>query len=85
MTEAADLSAWMERVNRCKNRTEVFALLDDFRKQSWTDEECSQMAKHYIRIVSAMPDDTSSADKAKATAGADQGKEADGPVWYEKM
>lgn len=83
MTEAETLVAWMEKINRCKGRKEIFAVLDDFRKHEWSDEECSQMGKHYIRIISAMPEEKSSDDdKAKGGEGE---KEADGPVWYEKM
>ncbi len=83
MSEAANLSNWLERVSRCGARREVFAILDEFRKQDWTDEECSQMAKHYIRLVSNMADDTADADGAKPDEAA--GNDADGPVWYEKM
>lgn len=78
-----DLGTWMERVNKCRRQKEVFAILDDFRKQNWTDEECSQMGRHYIRVISNMAaEDTTVATEEKP---ADAGNANDGPVWYEKM
>ena len=78
-----NLSNWLAQVSNCSARKEVFGVLDEFRKHSWSDEECSQMARHYIRIVSKMADDSIAYDTKQAPAG--EGNEADGPVWYEKM
>jgi len=81
MTEQMPLGTWMDRVSRCSGRKEVFALLDEFRKQTWTDEECSQMGKHYIRVISNM----AALTPAKEAVAAEEAEVADGPVWYEKM
>jgi hypothetical protein len=81
MAEDADLTTWMDRVSRCTTRKQVFAVLDDFRLQGWSDEECAQMGKHYIRFLSNMKDETPLNEKPLA----EEAKGEDGPVWYEKM
>lgn len=85
MAETADLPVWMDRVSRCSTRKQVLSVLDDFRKQTWTDDECSQMGRHYIRLIYDMPDGTDSCDQAEQAAVESEGSTDDGPVWYEKM
>lgn len=75
----ADLSAWLSRVGQAASAREVFQLLEDFRKQDWTDEERSKMAKQYIRIL----DKVGVKDMGDIEEVEDKGP--DGPVWYEKM
>ncbi|HNH76781.1 MAG: hypothetical protein SFV17_12105 [Candidatus Obscuribacter sp.] len=79
-----DLQAWFKRIRDAKTRSEVFAILDEFRPLPWADEERSQMAKLYIRLLDYLPDDSGAV--ASAASGAQDEKPAnDGPVWYEKM
>lgn len=81
MQNTLNLSEWLDRVSRASTRKQVFEILNEFRTLSWSDEECSQMAKHYIRLVSNMTEE----DSSGGAAGAQEENEADGPVWYEKM
>ena len=75
----ADLSAWLTRVGKAENAREVFQLLEDFRKQPWTDEERAKMAKQYMRVL----DKVGVKDMGDLEPVEEKGP--DGPVWYEKM
>lgn len=84
MAEELGLHDWLGRVSKAGTRKEIFAILDQFRKSSWTDEECAQMSKHYIRMIELVkPDPSDNADAAVDASAQAEG--ADGPVWYEKM
>lgn len=77
-----NLQDWLKRVQGAKTRVQVFGILDEFRPLPWADEERSQMAKLYIRILESLPDDSGAV--APATPQ-DEKPANDGPVWYEKM
>jgi hypothetical protein len=83
MAEELGLHDWLARVSKAGTRKEIFAVLDQFRKSSWTDEECAQMSKHYIRMIELVKPDPSDSDTAGDASQVQEG--ADGPVWYEKM
>ena len=79
-----NLQDWFKKVQSCKTRSEVFAVLDQFRPLPWADEERAQMAKLYIRLLDHLPDDSGAV--AATAGGAQEDKPANyGPVWYEKM
>ncbi|HEY9786417.1 MAG TPA: hypothetical protein V6D17_13500 [Candidatus Obscuribacterales bacterium] len=67
----ADLNAWLERVKSAQSRKAVFAILDEFRKEEWTDEQCSKMAHLYIRVLPMLPPDSDS-DTASGAVPAGQ-------------
>ncbi len=77
-----DLSAWVKRIQGAKKRSEIFAILEEFRPLPWSDEERSQIAKLYIRLIDLLPEESGAA--APVAASADKPAN-DGPVWYEKM
>lgn len=53
-----DLNSWLNRIRQAETRAQVFSILDEFRPLSWTDEERSQMAKLYIRLLDGLPQDS---------------------------
>jgi hypothetical protein len=75
-----DLDKWLDRLQKCKSRPELFQLLDEFRPLEWSDEQRAVMAKAYMLLLEnrlkQQPSDTAVADKKGGP---------DGPVWYEKM
>lgn len=78
------LSDWLKRITEAESRSQIFLILDEFRPLTWTDNERSQMARHYMKILDYLPvedsaDDSSASSENKANEG------EDGPVWYEKM
>ncbi|MBK7745687.1 MAG: hypothetical protein IPP57_02685 [Candidatus Obscuribacter sp.] len=77
-----DLNAWFKRIQGAKKRSEVFAILDEFRPLPWSDEERSQIAKLYIRLLDLLPEESGSVAPVAATPDKPAN---DGPVWYEKM
>lgn len=79
-----NLGEWLSRITRAKNRAEVYAILDEFRPLTWTDNERSQMSKHYMKIIDLMPPEVSDDDKSSGNENK-AGEGDDGPVWYEKM
>jgi hypothetical protein len=87
MSSSIDLSAWVEKIKAARNRTELFAMLDEFRILEWTDEQRASIAKLYMRLLSVLPQeeaaDAQSASDKKSNA-AHQAEE-DEEVWYEKM
>ncbi len=76
-----DLTPWLNRVKKAKSRSEVFAILDEFRQGAWTDEQCSMMAKLYIRFIDGLV----AGDEPEQQAPAAVAAQDTGPVWYEKM
>lgn len=76
------LDQWIKRIAAANSRTELFAILDEFRPLPWCDEERAQIAKIYIRVIDNLPDDGAT---AATTVSADEKPANDGPVWYEKM
>lgn len=78
MTE--DLTPWLNRVKKATGRSEVFSILDEFRKGDWTDEQCAMMSKVYIRVLERAVNDVEEVAKPAEAQTADNG-----PVWYEKM
>jgi hypothetical protein len=48
----------------------------------WSDEERSQIAKLYIRLLDLLPEESGSVAPVAATPDKPAN---DGPVWYEKM
>jgi hypothetical protein len=75
-----NLDQWLEKVQNCKSRSELFKLLDEFRLLDWTDEQRSLMAKAYMLLL-----ETKLKQQPSDTAVADNKGGPDGPVWYEKM
>lgn len=66
-----DLNIWLARVKQAKTRKEVFRILDEFRKQEWTDVQCQTMSHLYIRMIDLMPpeeDDTPAEVASKSVA-----------------
>lgn len=49
-----DLNIWLARVKQAKTRKEIFRILDEFRKQEWTDVQCQTMSHLYIRMIDLM-------------------------------
>lgn len=82
----SDINIWLARVKQAQTRKDVFKILDEFRKQTWTDVQCQTMSHYYMRIIDLMPPEVNdeSEDAAAAAAGTAGGAN-DGPVWYEKM
>lgn len=68
-----DLQSWMNKVARAQSRAEILGILDQFRVLEWSDEERSQMAKLYMRLLLDLPDDGSAAprDQPKEESAAD--------------
>jgi hypothetical protein len=77
-----DLTPWLTRVKTAATRLDVFATLDQFRKLDWTDEQCSAMAKLYIRRLDKLADDGTGEEVVRPPEPQTQDT---GPVWYEKM
>ena len=78
-TSGLSLTDWLSRISDAKQAKDVLTVLEEFRKQNFSDEDRSKMAKHYVRILERLGGfpDTSAAQVE------DEGP--DGPVWYEKM
>lgn len=74
-----DLNPWITRVQKAKNAKEVFGIMDEFRKEDWTNEDRARIAKIYVRVLEKVgapaPEDIAVVEEVKD----------DGPVWYEKM
>ncbi len=86
MHTSIDLSAWIEKLKTARNRTELFAMLNDFRILEWTDEQRSSVAKLYMRLLDVLPHEEApaqSSDDGK-TGGPTKPAEQE-EVWYEKM
>lgn len=68
-----DLQSWMNKVARAQSRAEILGILDQFRVLEWSDEERSQMAKLYMRLLLDLPDDCSAAprDQPKEESASD--------------
>jgi hypothetical protein len=77
--QTTDLQQWIVRVQKAKDAREVFRIMDEFRKETWSDEDRARIAKVYIRVL-----DRVGAPVADQAAVIEEDKN-DGPVWYEKM
>jgi len=55
----SDLNIWLARVKQAKTRKDVFKILDEFRKFTWTDVQCQTMSHLYIRMIDLMPPEVS--------------------------
>ena len=94
-----DLDTWLAKIRQARTHREVFAILDEFRKHDWADDQCSKMSRLYMRVLEnlgpadaqAETDESSAVAASQSTAAAAgkvEGGNApvnDGPVWYEKM
>jgi hypothetical protein len=50
-----DLNAWTAKVRMARSQEELFAIVDDFRKGEWSDEQRSNIARLYIRLLENLP------------------------------
>lgn len=77
-----DLNIWLARVKQAKTRKEVFRILDEFRKQEWTDVQCQTMSHLYIRMIDLMPpeEDDTPAEVAAAKVADDTAAGAAAPA-----
>jgi hypothetical protein len=82
-----DLDVWLAKIRQTRSHAEVFAILDEFRKQKWDDEQCSKMARLYMRMLdnfgpvrndedSVTEEKASSSDKKKDGKDAKESKES---------
>jgi hypothetical protein len=46
-----DLEVWLNKIRQTRSHAEVFAILDEFRTHEWTDEQCSKIARLYMRML----------------------------------
>jgi len=53
---AEDLPLWIERLKRVKTRRDLFSALDQFRVLEWSNEQRSQVAKLYMRLLDVLPE-----------------------------
>jgi hypothetical protein len=79
-SEELDLEGWISRVRSAVSVQEVFAVLEEFRERSWSDVDCSEMSKAYMRVL----DTLAAAPVSQSKGSAPQG-DLEGPVWYEKL
>jgi hypothetical protein len=79
-TPTADLADWIARVQKCKAARDVFALLQEFRKLPWSDNDRARMSKAYVKVLERV-----GAPAADDCAAEIVEEKNDGPVWYEKM
>lgn len=75
-------SDWCDRIKKARTQKEVFAILNDFQKLDWTNQERATMAKFYHRVIANL---APGEEPAPAATADDTGGANDGPVWYEKM
>ncbi len=68
-----DLESWLTGVRQANSRSEIFALLDQFRPLAWTDEQRAAMARTYVRALTKLPPDTSEDEEPSASRSAGQG------------
>jgi hypothetical protein len=76
--KSMDLNAWIAKLKLARSHKQMFALLDEFRKSEWTDEERSKIAHVYIRLLDNLQPAAASDESEAAPAES----EHDGPVWY---
>lgn len=77
MPETAELKTlndWMEKLKAATGRSQMLALVDQFRQLEWTDVERAQIAKLYIRLLDILPEEREAAvTGAGAQSGAAKG------------
>jgi hypothetical protein len=49
-----ELSEWIVKLKQARRREDMFAILDEFRKHDWTDEQCSTVGRLYIRLLDGL-------------------------------
>jgi hypothetical protein len=49
-----DLPDWIAKLKQARRREDMFAILDEFRKHEWTDEQCSTVGRLYIRLLDGL-------------------------------
>ncbi|MFX5214482.1 hypothetical protein ABTC92_18660, partial [Acinetobacter baumannii] len=72
-----DLDGWLAKVKQARSHSEVFAILDDFRKEDFADDQRSKMAKMYMRILENLGPETKSESELAAVAAASAPKPKD--------
>lgn len=79
-----DLNPWLTRMRKVQSRSELMAILDEFRPLEWTDEQRSAVSRLYMRLLDSLAVEEVP-DEDAAVAAKPKASENDGPVWYEKM
>ena len=49
-----ELQDWIAKIKQARRREDMFAILDEFRKHEWTDEQCSTVGRLYIRLLDGL-------------------------------
>ncbi len=80
MAGELDLDGWIKKAQKSGTVADLLKVMAEFRKQGFNDEDCSKMAKAYMRVMDKVGKNyvAPAADEAQAVGN-------DGPVWYEKM
>ncbi len=50
----ANLADWLNEIGRIQTAPELMALLSAFRARPWTDEECAQVSRAYMRRLNRL-------------------------------
>jgi len=67
-----DLNIWLARVKQAQTRKDVFRILDEFRKYTWTDVQCQTMSHFYMRVIDLLaPEENESYVEVASVAIAD--------------
>lgn len=84
--DVPDIKSYLDRLSKAKTKSEIYAILDEFRPLNWTDEQRSSVSRFYMRMLESIGF-SSDEDAQPAAAGATKSgtNQNDGPVWYEKM
>ena len=80
MTTKVSLDSWIERIRAVGSVDNLWALLDEFRRDDWTDTERAKMSHAYMQKLASILRASGTSGKKAAQVAAN-----DGPVWYEKM
>ena len=49
-----ELPDWITKLKQARSREEVFAILEQFRAQEWTDEQRATVSRLYIRLLEGL-------------------------------
>jgi hypothetical protein len=73
-----DLEVWLNKIRQTRSHAEVFAILDEFRTHEWSDDQCSKMARLYMRMLDNFGplNDDSVDEKASSPGDKKDSKEA---------
>lgn len=86
MTDVLDVKIYLDRLSKAKTKSEIYAILDEFRPLSWTDEQRSAVSRFYMRMLESIGFSSDEDQQPAATGATKAGATPnDGPVWYEKM